>query len=129
MARPIACHHSRLNVLIYYGTGQDPLSVFYVPVEDLLSIDFYQIYYWSHFCCCVEDVEEIEIEDLTVFKVLAVCEELDHVFFDGAITFVFGLSDSRVGMSVSSIQVNKVCFSTELKIRLPTLAYDFCVGE
>ena len=60
--------------------------------------------------CCVEDVEEIE--DLTVFGLLAVCEELD-VFFDGVITF---------GFSVSSIQVNNVCASTELKTRLVTLA-------
>jgi hypothetical protein len=58
--------------------------------------------------CCVEDVEEIE--DLTVFGVLAVCEELG-VFFDGVITFSFGFS-------VSSIQVNNVCASTELKTRL-----------
>ena len=69
--------------------------------------------------CCVEDVEEIE--DLTVFGVLAVCEELG-VFFDGVITFSFGFS-------VSSIQVNNVCASTELKTRLVTLAYYFCVSE
>ena len=39
--------------------------------------------------CCVEGVEIIE--DLTVFEVLTVCEELG-VFFDIVITFSFGLS-------------------------------------
>jgi len=60
--------------------------------------------------------------------VLAVCEEL-NVFFDGVIIFSFGLSVSRVGLSVSSIQVNKVCASIELKTRLATPPYDLCVGE
>jgi hypothetical protein len=40
-----------------------------------------------------------------------------------------GLPVSRVGFSVFSIQVNIVWVSTELKTRLATLAYDFCVGE
>ena len=43
--------------------------------------------------------------------------------------FLFGLPVSRVGFSMFSIQVNIVRVSTELKTRLATLAYDFCVGE
>ena len=33
------------------------------------------------------------------------------------------------GLSVSSIQMTHFCFSTELKTRFVTQAYDFCAGE
>jgi hypothetical protein len=41
--------------------------------------------------------------------------------------FSFGLTVSRVGFSVFSIQVNIA--STEMKTRLATLTYDFCTPQ
>jgi hypothetical protein len=50
---------------------------------------------------------------------------------DGVRICSFGLTVSRVGFSVFSIQVNIVWVSTdfELRTRLATLAYDFCTDE
>ena len=78
------------------------------------------------FVCIVEHGEETEV--ITLFEVVAVWEELDF-FVYGVIIFSFGLTVSRVGFSVSSIQVNIFQVSTVLKTRLATLAYDFCAGE
>ena len=39
LARPISSHHTRVNVLVYYGPGQGPSSFYHVPVEDLWSVD------------------------------------------------------------------------------------------
>ena len=69
---------------------------------------------WAY--CSTPDTHRAILVD-----VLAVCEEL-KIFFDGVIIF-------SCGLSVSSIQVNKVCASTELKTRIATLAYYICVGE
>ena len=71
--------------------------------------------------CLVEEIEVLtEVETL--------CEELD-VLCDGVTIFPFGLTFSRVGFAEFSIQVNIVGVSTELKTRLPTLAYDVYTGE
>ena len=69
------------------------------PLECWLFEDLLRIF------CIVEHGEETEV--FTVFEVVAVWEEVDF-FVDGVIIFSFGLTVSRVGFSVSSIQVNIV---------------------
>jgi len=77
--------------------------------------------------CWIEQVDEIKA--LTVFEVVAVGEELDVFVWWSNNLFCFGLTVSRVGFAVHSIQINIVWASTAFKTRLPTLVYGFCTDD